>query len=312
MKKLWMLALLPLAVSAEIKDRIAAVVNGHPITLSEAEERVAPELARVPPGPSGVAQRKDLIKRSVQELIDESLVESEATALGIDVSDDELQKLIEQLAKQNNLDMPRFREALAQQGLSFESVKDQLRRQQLMIRLLQYKVKPRKVSDEEVQAAYANMNRDAEFEVRARDIYIAAPDGATPAQQRAAEARADAALRRIKEGDSFARVARDVSDGPTAKEGGDLGYFRRGQMLEALEDPAFKLKPGEVSGLIHVPGEHGGYHMVMVEDRRRVAPKPLSEVQEEIRQRLAGESVLKEREHYLSQLRKTAQVDEKP
>jgi len=312
MKKLWMLALLPLAVSAEIKDRIAAVVNGHPITLSEAEERVAPELARVPPGPSGVAQRKDLIKRSVQELIDESLVESEATALGIDVSDDELQKLIEQLAKQNNLDMPRFREALAQQGLSFESVKDQLRRQQLMIRLLQYKVKPRKVSDEEVQAAYANMNRDAEFEVRARDIYIAAPDGATPAQQRAAEARADAALRRIKEGDSFARAARDVSDGPTAKEGGDLGYFRRGQMLEALEDPAFKLKPGEVSGLIHVPGEHGGYHMVMVEDRRRVAPKPLSEVQEEIRQRLAGESVLKEREHYLSQLRKTAQVDEKP
>jgi peptidyl-prolyl cis-trans isomerase SurA len=312
MKKLWMLALLPLAVSAEIKDRIAAVVNGHPITLSEAEERVAPELARVPPRPSGVAQRKDLIKRSVQELIDESLVESEATALGIDVSDDELQKLIEQLAKQNNLDMPRFREALAQQGLSFESVKDQLRRQQLMIRLLQYKVKPRKVSDEEVQAAYANMNRDAEFEVRARDIYIAAPDGATPAQQRAAEARADAALRRIKEGDSFARVARDVSDGPTAKEGGDLGYFRRGQMLEALEDPAFKLKPGEVSGLIHVPGEHGGYHMVMVEDRRRVAPKPLSEVQEEIRQRLAGESVLKEREHYLSQLRKTAQVDEKP
>jgi peptidyl-prolyl cis-trans isomerase SurA len=312
MKKLWVLALLPLAVSAEIKDRIAAVVNGHPITLSEAEERVAPELARVPPGPSGVAQRKDLIKRSVQELIDESLVESEATALGIDVSDDELQKLIEQLAKQNNLDMPRFREALAQQGLSFESVKDQLRRQQLMIRLLQYKVKPRKVSDEEVQAAYANMNRDAEFEVRARDIYIAAPDGATPAQQRAAEARADAALRRIKEGDSFARVARDVSDGPTAKEGGDLGYFRRGQMLEALEDPAFKLKPGEVSGLIHVPGEHGGYHMVMVEDRRRVPPKPLSEVQEEIRQRLAGESVLKEREHYLSQLRKTAQVDEKP
>jgi len=312
MKTLWVLALLPLAVSAEIKDRIAAVVNGHPITLSEAEERVAPELARVPPGPSGVAQRKDLIKRSVQELIDESLVESEATALGIDVSDDELQKLIEQLAKQNNLDMPRFREALAQQGLSFESVKDQLRRQQLMIRLLQYKVKPRKVSDEEVQAAYANMNRDAEFEVRARDIYIAAPDGATPAQQRAAGARADAALRRIKDGDSLARVARDVSDGPTAKEGGDLGYFRRGQMLEALEDPAFKLKPGEVSGLIHVPGEHGGYHMVMVEDRRRVAPKPLSEVQEEIRQRLAGESVLKEREHYLSQLRKTAQVDEKP
>lgn len=311
MKKLLLVCLLPLAARAEIKDRIAAVVNGHPITLSEAEERVSPELARLPAGPAGAGQRQELIKRAVDELIDERLVESEATALGIDVPDDEVQKLIEQLAKQNGLDMPRFREALAQQGMTIDTVRESLKRQQLMIRLLQYKVKPRKVSDEEVQAAYANMNKDAEYEVRARDIYIAAPDGATPDQLRAAQARADAALRRIKEGESFARVARDLSEGPTAKEGGDLGYFRRGQMLQALEDPAFSLQPGQSSGLIRVPGQHGGYHLVMVEDRRKLPPKPLAEVQEQIRQKLAGESVLKEREHYLSQLRKTAQVDEK-
>ncbi len=311
MKKLLLVCLLPLAARAEIKDRIAAVVNGHPITLSEAEERVSPELARVPAGPAGAAQRKELIKRSVDELIDERLVESEATALGIDVPDDEVQKLIEQLAKQNGLDMPHFREALSQQGMTLESVRESLKRQQLMIRLLQYKVKPRKVSDEEVQAAYANMIKEPEYEVRARDIYIAAPDGATPDRLRAAEARADAALRRIKEGESFAKVARDVSEGPTAKEGGDLGYFRRGQMLQALEDAAFSLQTGQSSGLIRVPGEHGGYHLVMVEDRRKLPPKPLSEVQEQIRQKLASESVLKEREHYLAQLRKTAQVDEK-
>jgi peptidyl-prolyl cis-trans isomerase SurA len=306
-----LLALLPFAVRAEIKDRIAAVVNGHPITLSEAEERMAPELARVPPGPAGAAQRKELIKRAVSELIDERLVESEATALGIEVGDDELQKMLDALAKQNNMDMAHFREALAQQGMTIDMVKETLKRQQLVVRLLQYKVKPRKVSDEEVQAAYASMTRSAEYEVRARDIYVAAPDGATPAQLRAAEARADAALRRIKEGEGFAKVARDLSDGPTAREGGDLGYFRRGQMLQALEEPAFSLQPGQVSGLIRVTGEHGGYHLVMVEDRRQLPKKPLSEVQEEIRQRLAGESVLKEREHYLSQLRKTAQVDEK-
>ncbi len=311
MKKLLLIALLPFAAKAEIKDRIAAVVNGHPITLSEAEERVAPELARLPPGPAGEAQRKDLIKRAVDEMIDERLVESEATTLGIEVSDDELQKLVEQLAKQNNMDMARFREAVAQQGMTIEQVKETLKRQQLVVRLLQYKVKPRKVSDEEVQAAYANMTQSPEYEVRARDIYIAAPDGATPAQQRAAEARADAALRRIKEGEAFAKVARDLSDGPTAREGGDLGYFRRGQMLQVLEDPAFSLQPGQVSGLIRTHGEHGGYHLVMVEDRRQLPKKPLAEVQEQIRQQLTSESVLKEREHYLAQLRKTAQVDEK-
>jgi len=162
-----------------------------------------------------------------------------------------------------------------------------------------------------VQAAYASMTRNAEFEVRARDIFIAVPDGATATQQSAARAKADAALRRIREGESFAKVARDVSDGPTAKEGGDLGYFRRGQMLPELEQPAFALQPGQISSLIRVTGSHGGFHLVTVEDRRQITARPLAEVQEEIRNRLAGESVMKEREHYLAQLRKTAQVDEK-
>ena len=311
MRLLLVLTVLSLAAVAEIKDRIAAVVNGHPITLSEVEERVAPELARAGAGAAGDAQRKETLKRALSQLIDEQLVASEASALGIDVSDDELQHLVEQLARENRMDMAQFRQALAQQGMSMETVRDSLKRQQLTIRLLQYKVKPRRVSDEEVQAAYANMTRNAEHEVRARDIFIAVPDGATAAQQSAARAKADAALRRIREGESFAKVARDVSDGPTAKEGGDLGYFRRGQMLAELEQAAFALQPGQISSLIRVTGAHGGFHLVTVEDRRQIAARPLAEVQEEIRNRIAGESVMKEREHYLAQLRKTAQVDEK-
>jgi peptidyl-prolyl cis-trans isomerase SurA len=286
-------------------------VNGHPITLSEVEERVAPELNRLPDGPAGEAQRKDILKRALTGLIDEQLVASEASALGIEIGEDELQRSLEQLARENKMDMAQFKQALSQQGLSLDSVRDSLRRQQLTMRLLQYKVKPRRVSDEEVQAAYATMNKNSDFEVRARDIFIAAPDGTTEQRQAAARAKADAALRRIRSGESFAKVARDVSDGPTAKEGGDLGYFRRGQMLQALEQAAFSLQPGEVSGLIRVTGEHGGFHLVMVEDRRQIAARPLSEVQEEIRNRLTSESVMKEREHYLTQLRKTAQVDEK-
>jgi len=207
--------------------------------------------------------------------------------------------------------MAQFRQAIAQQGLSMDSVRDSLRRQQIVVRLIQYKVKPRRVSDEEVQAAYATMTRNSEYEVRARDIFVSAPDGVTPAQESAARAKADAALRRIRNGESFAKVARDVSDGPTAREGGDLGYFRRGQMLADLEEAAFSLQPGQTSGLIRVRGDRGGYHLVTVEDRRQLPPKPLSEVQEEIRNRLAAESVAREREHYLSTLRKTAQIDQK-
>jgi peptidyl-prolyl cis-trans isomerase SurA len=305
------LSLLSFASRAELKDRIAAVVNGQPITLSDLEERARPELNRAPPGPAGEGQRQSVLKGALDVLIDEKLVESEATALGIDVTEDEVQKGIEQLARQNNMDAAQFREALAQQNISIETVRESLKRQQLVLRLLQYKVKPRRVSDEEVQAAYANMNRDAQFEVRARDLFIRAPSTASAAQQQAFRAKADDALRRINAGEPFAKVAQELSDGPTAKEGGDLGYFGRGQLMPALEEPAFSVAPGHVSGLIRTTGETGGYHILYVEDRRKMAARPFAEVQEEIRNRLANESVMKEREHYLAQLRKTAQIDVK-
>jgi peptidyl-prolyl cis-trans isomerase SurA len=311
MKRLLLICMVALGARAEIKDRIAAVVNGQAITLSDLDERLAPELARAPPGPAGAAQREKVIRQGLEQMIDERLVESEATSIGIDISDDEVTHLVEALAKQNNLDMAQFKSALAAQGITYETVRDSLKRQQLTLRLLQYKVKPRKVTDEEVQAAYANMNKEGDVEVRARDIYIASPDQASKSLQESAKLRAEAALRRLHEGESFAKVARDLSEGPSAAEGGDLGYFGRGQMLPAIEDAAFTLQPGKVSGLLHTSGEHAGYHIVAVEDRRKVAAKPLAAMQEEIRNRLANDSILKEREHYLQQLRKTAQVDEK-
>lgn len=311
MKRLLPLLLIAFAARAEIKDRIAAVVNGQAITLSEVEERVAPELARAPAGPAGAAQRDKLLHQALDQMIDEHLVESEATSIGIEVTDEEVNKLVEQLAKQNNLSPEQFRAAVAAQGLSLDSVKDSLKRQQLVLRLLQYKVKPRKVSDEEVQAAYASMNKNSDFEVRARHIFIASPDDATPAQAAAAKARAEQALHRVQAGETFAKVARDYSEGAGAAEGGDLGWFGRGQLMGAIDQAAFSLKPGQVSDLIRTTGERGGWHIVYVEDRRPVAAKPLSEVQEEIRNRLTNESLLKEREHYLATLRKAAQVDVK-
>src|SRR2546423_5425282 len=138
MRKILPLLLLSVAVRAEIKERIAAVVNGQPVTLSEVEERVAPEMARTPPGPVGEQARKELLHRGLEQLIDERLVESEASSLGLDIPEEELQHLIEQLAKQNNMDANQFRDAVTAQGISFDTVRETLRRQQLMMRLLQY------------------------------------------------------------------------------------------------------------------------------------------------------------------------------
>jgi peptidyl-prolyl cis-trans isomerase SurA len=310
MKRLCLLVpLVAVAVRAEIKERIAGVVNGQPIALSEVEERKAPELSRIAQQPATAEREKEravVLRRGLDEMVDEKLIESEAKTLGFDVTEEELQRGLEQLARQNNMEVNEFRDALQQQGITWDAARDIVRRQQLTSQVLRFKVKPRNVSDAEVQSAYAAMTKDVEYEVHARDIFIATPEHASPAQLATGRAKAEQALRRIRAGESFAVVARDLSDGPTARQGGDLGYFRRGLMLPAIEQSAFALKPGEVSPPIHTGS---GYHLVMVEDRRPIPPKPLDEMREEIRNRLANDSILKERDNFLATLRKTAQID---
>jgi len=312
MKRVFLTVLLCAAAArAELKERIAAIVNGQPILLSDVEERIGPELTRIMQQPAGQQrdkERADLLHRGLTEMVDEKLIESEATSLGLAVSEEELQRALEQLARQQNMELADFRQALEQQGIPWDTARDAVRRQTLMAEVLRFKVQARKVSDEEVQAAYATEAHNAQYEVHARHIFVPLPQDASPAQQAAALARAEQALRRVSAGETFALVAREMSEGPTAKQGGDLGYFRRGLMLPAIEQAAFTLKTGEVSPVIRTGS---GYHLVLVEDRRAIPSKPLADVKEEIRSRLANDSVFKERENYLATLRKTAQIDEK-
>lgn len=297
------------AARAELKERVAAVVNGQPIALSDVLDRVQVELQRInaqPEGPSRDRERNEMIKRGLDQLIEDRLIEAEATQLGVEVGEDEVQKQIEALAKQNNMDVPQFREAVQAQGTSWETVRDSLRKQALQFRLLQLKVKPRKVSDEELQAAYAALNASPEMEVRARHLFVAVAKDAPAAQRDRAKAKVDEALRRLKAGEEFAVVARDLSDGPSAKEGGDLGYFHKGTLFAEADQATFSLAKGELSPLLHTPT---GFHLFKVEDRRAVPARPLAEVAEELRLRISNDSVLKERENYLRALRKVAQVD---
>ena len=294
---------------AEVVERIAGVVNGQPIPYSDVMDRAALELSRlaaVPDPAERDKQRQAILKRSLDLLVDERLIETEAAAFQLEVTEEEQNKSVEMLAKQNNLTSDQFKEELAKQKIDFAQVKDSLRRQALRFKLLQAKVKPRKITDEEIKSAYATANFTPEYEVRARHLYVRIPPNPTEQQLAAAKLKIDRATARLQAGEEFAVVARDLSDGPTASTGGDLGFFRRGMFLPELEAAAFRLKPGEHSQPFKLPG---GYHMVKVEDRRPLPPKPLAEVQDQLRNQIANEGMLKEQDRYLATLRKGAQVD---
>ena len=302
-------ALAPLA-RAEIVERIAGIVNGQPIALSDVKDRVSIELARlaekVPPGPERDKQQQELLHRALDQLVDDKLIEADSAAYQVDVTEEDVNRSVEALAKQNGMTSAQFKEAIEAQKINFAQVREGLKRQALRFRLLQQRVKPRKITDEEIQAAYAAMAASPEQEIRARHLYLRIPPGARAKQLAAAQTKADKALARVKAGEEFAVVARELSDGPTAHEGGDLGYFKRGMLLPELERAAIALPPGQTSGLIKTTS---GFHLVKVEDKRSLPSKPLAEVKDQLYRQLADEANLKEQDRFLAQLRKSAQVD---
>ncbi len=122
------------------------------------------------------------------------------------------------------------------------------------------------VEESEIQD-YFDQHRDQfpkEKRIKARHILFKVPPGADPEKEQEVKKRAEEVLQKIKEGADFAAMARQYSEEPGAAEnGGDLGYFTKGKMVEPFEKAAFSLKKSEVSDLVRT---EFGYHIIKVED----------------------------------------------
>jgi peptidyl-prolyl cis-trans isomerase D len=120
--------------------------------------------------------------------------------------------------------------------------------------------------------------------VRARHILLRVPKDASPAQIAKIQAQAEKVLARIQGGEDFAKVAQEVSEDPGSKaQGGELGFFPRGQMAPAFEKVAFSLKPGETSGLVRTDF---GFHIIRVEAHEAARNQSFDEVAHAIAEEL--------------------------
>jgi peptidyl-prolyl cis-trans isomerase SurA len=134
------------------------------------------------------------------------------------------------------------------------------------------------------------------------------PPGASEAERAAIRAEAAALAARARKGEDFAALARAHSKGPSAAEGGDLGWLRRGTLEKAFEDAAFKLEPGQVSDPV---AAGPGLHVVKVDERRVGGGRSFEDAKEEIRQRLFTDQADGYRQQYIADLRAKALVEPK-
>ncbi len=127
-------------------------------------------------------------------------------------------------------------------------------------------------------------------EVHARHILLGSQEEAAEVAERA------------EVGEDFAELAKELSTGPSSVEGGDLGWFHYGDMVQEFADAAYTLQPGEISGPVESPF---GWHVIKMEERRLMDPPTLEEVEVDLRDTLARDTILAE----LDALRADAEVE---
>jgi len=157
------------------------------------------------------------------------------------------------------------------------------------------------LTDDELRALYEQQG--VGLQVRARHILLQMPADATPALRDSVTALANELQRRASGGEDFATLARSFSQDGSAQQGGDLGFFGRGQMVPDFENAAFALQPGQVSGVVQSPF---GLHIIKLEERQQT---PFEEAGEEFRATARQERESKAEETYITSLTDTMSIE---
>jgi peptidyl-prolyl cis-trans isomerase SurA len=310
-----LLALAPAAAQERRPvDRVAAIVNGDVVTLSELAERSGAEYRRamaLPPGEARERARAKALQGAFDTVVAERLLEAEVKSSGVEVTEAQIDAAIEDVKKRNNFTDDMLRQALVGEGLDIPGYRARLRKDFESHLLLMAKVGNRvKVGDDEVKAYYQSHAKEfaGEDEVKLRLILFAVPAGSSPAEEARARAGGEATLVRIAAGEDFADLARQLSQGPGAAAGGDLGWVRRGTMPIDLERAAFALEPGTNTPLVRAKT---GYVIFKCEDRKSAKVPPLEDVKDRIREKIAGQQAEAYRKQYLEELRREASIEVK-
>ena len=260
---------------------------------------------------SGGITQPALFKQIQQEVVDQLIVQEllwqEAKRRNFIVEDEFVNERLRQMKSGFDTEQA-FQFKIQAGGFTEETYREDIRQQVSVQRMISQGIAPSiSISDEEVENFYeANMDQmHRPVAVHARHILIK-PESAEPEAQQAAKDEAGEILAEIRAGEDFVKLATDRSQAPSAPQGGDLGYFGPGKMVEPFEKAAFALQPGETSEVVQT---QFGYHIIRLEDRRGGDTAPVEEVADKIRNYLSQQKLQSEVETLVTTLRNESDVE---
>lgn len=289
--------------SAVIVDRIVAVVNDSIITMSELN--AAKALAKDSLGSASDTDDVKLESTVLDGLIEQKLVKQASDRAGIEVTEIEIDKAIEDVKKNNRLTQDKLLLALASSGLTYKEYRHQIMEQLRQLKFVNQRFRSNiLIKDEDLEEYYLqNIEKfHGPPSIRIRLLFFSNED------EQLRDKRLKSVLASIKNGEEFAGLAKELSQGPAADKGGDLGYVETAEFDPAIVAAAAKLAPGEISGPLL---SRTGVSIIQLVDRRIDRARPLDEVRMEVRNNLFNKLLDEKYNYWLKESKIISHIDVK-
>ena len=300
------------AAQAAVVDRILAVVNEDVITLYDIETLMRPlsqniKAQRLPPEREMQAVAK-LRDEMLNNLIDTKLTEQEVKRYNITITEEEVENYIRQLKQRRSITDEQLRALLAEQGLTLEDYRKEVKLQLQRTKLVNREVRSKVVITEADIKAYYEKNK-AKYGGGTRyhlwNLFVKLPAQASPADREAAQGLLAEVLAELRRGRSFPEIVRLTTERASALQGSDLGLFRVEELTPQLREVVRGLKPGQFSAVVE---SDFGYQIVYIQEIQETVSKPLAQVEAEIQDILFRERVDDRFSSWLSDLRKRSHI----
>ena len=250
-------------------DYIVAVVNSELVTAGEVQQRVARAQQESARSGARLPPVETMRKQIVDALIDDRVQITYTRDIGVKVDESEVDRAIANIAVQNQVSLQQLKDRLRGEGIDYGRFRDNLRDQIAVERTREREVVARiQIPDREVDALVDQQRAAAGVatQYNIAQILVTVPEGATDATVAERRARAEAALARVRGGEAFADVARQMSEDGNRAAGGEIGMRPADRLPDLFVEAVRPLEPGAVSPTVLRSG--AGFHVLKLVERR--------------------------------------------
>ena len=252
----------------ELIDRVVAVVDSGVIMESQLNARVEDILLRLKSDKAELPPLNLLEEQVLDRLIVEEIQMQIAERAGIKISDSELNQTLSRVSSQNNLSLEEFRIKLEEEGTSYRAFRDTIRKELIIQRVQRGKVGAKiDISEQELENFINSEEGRTQLaeQYNVQNILLSIKSGSTEEEVKVVENDAYSLLERIKNGESFEKLAASYSSGQNALEGGFLGWRTSAELPSLFAEVISNLKVGDISDPVR---SGAGFHILKLADKR--------------------------------------------